>query len=288
MRIVFFGTPEFARASLEALFAMQEHTVAGVFTQPDRAKGRGMKLAFCPVKELAAARKIPVFQPVKMRDGTALSALRSLNPDLAVVVAYGRILPKPMLNTPRYGCVNLHASLLPELRGAAPIQWAIARGLSVTGVTTQRMAEEMDAGDILFAEETPIGPDETAGELHDRLKEIGASLLQKTVKAIADGSVVPAPQDPGRVTFAPILTKADGIIDTAKPAEELRRLVRAMNPWPGAVHGTLKIHRARVVEAGEGPQCIRCGDGRVLELLEVQAPGGRRMTAADYFRGLRP
>ena len=287
MKIVFFGTPDFARASLEALLDMPEHTVTGVFTQPDRAKGRGMKTTPCPVKELAEQRGLPVFQPRKMRDGTALETLRSLNPDLVVVVAYGRFLPGEMLDVPPKGCVNVHASLLPELRGAAPIQWAIARGFIKTGVTTQLMAEEMDAGDILLLEEIPIGAEETAGELHDRLRDLGASLLQKTVRAIAGGSVKPVPQEHAKATFAPILKKEDGIIDTSRPAPEIDCLIRAMNPWPGAMLGTLKIHRARFVPHGDGPRFVRCGDGGVLELVEVQAPGARRMSAEDYFRGKR-
>ncbi|MDR1668360.1 MAG: methionyl-tRNA formyltransferase [Oscillospiraceae bacterium] len=287
MRIAFFGTPDFARASLAALLDMPEHTVAGVFTQPDRAKGRGMKLTASPVKELAERHGIPVFQPVKMRDGTALTALRSLKPDLAAVVAYGRMLPKDMLDEPGLGCINLHASLLPELRGAAPIQWAVARGFAKTGVTTQKMAEECDAGDILLREETPIGADETAGDLHDRLRDLGASLLQKTIRAIADGTANPAPQDHAKATYAPILKKEDGVIDLSRPAAEIGCLIRAMNPWPGAALGALKVHRARIVPGGSGAKYIRCGDGGVLELLEVQAPGGRRMSAEDYFRGAR-
>jgi methionyl-tRNA formyltransferase len=287
------GTPDFARASLAALLDMPEHTVAGVFTQPDRASGRGMKLLPSPVKALALERGIPVFQPAKMRDGTALACLRELRPDLVTVVAYGRLLPREMLDLPSLGCVNIHASLLPELRGAAPIQWAIARGFAETGVTAQLMAEECDAGDILSSKATPIGEREDAASLHDRLRDMGASLLQETVSAIADGTAKPVPQDHAKATFAPILRKEDGIIDLTRPVREIDCLIRAMTPWPGAVLDGLKIHQARVVlpscapNAPLGPASRRCGDGGILELLEVQAPGKKRMDAEEFFRGQR-
>jgi methionyl-tRNA formyltransferase len=285
VKIVFMGTPEFARAHLSALLEMPEHTVAGVFTQPDRASGRGMKAVPSPVKALAEERGIPVFQPAKMRDGAALSQLRKLNPDLVVVVAYGRILPREMLELPPLGCVNVHASLLPELRGAAPIQRAIAGGHERTGVTTMKMAEECDAGDIYFSESIPIGAEEDASSLHDRLRDLGASLLKKTVAAITGGTATATPQDHSKATYAPILRKEDGILDLTRPAEELVRLVRAMNPWPrcrlaaggygthGVQDGGLIVHKARVDENGE------------FELLEVQAPGKKRMSAEEYFRG---
>jgi methionyl-tRNA formyltransferase len=276
LNIVFMGTPVFACASLEALLDMPEHTVVGVFTQPDRAAGRGMRLLPSPVKTLAAERNIPVFQPAKMRDGTAINQLRELQPDLVVVVAYGRMLPHEMLELPPLGCVNVHASLLPELRGAAPIQWAIARGLSKTGVTTQLMAEECDAGDILYQEAILIGEQEDASSLHDRLQNTGAALLQKTVRAIACGAVIPVPQNHEKATYAPILRKEDGVIDPSLSAVEIDRLIRAMNPWPGATLNGLKIHRA----------CLT-GDG-TLKLLEVQTPGKKRMSAEEYFRGVQP
>ncbi|MCL1807573.1 MAG: methionyl-tRNA formyltransferase [Oscillospiraceae bacterium] len=278
MKVVFMGTPDFARASLAALLDMPEVSVTGVFTQPDRAAGRGMKSLPSPVKVLALEHGLPVFQPVKMRDGAALGHLRECSPDLVVVVAYGRMLPREMLDFPPLGCVNVHASLLPELRGAAPIHWAIARGYTETGVTTQRMAEECDAGELLFSETTPIGDREDTPSLHDRLRELGAALLQKTVCALADGTAKPIPQDHAKATFAPILRKEDGIIDPALPAAEQDRLIRAMTPWPGATLNGLKIHRARLVPDG---------DGERLELLEVQAPGKKRMSAEEYFRGQR-
>lgn len=280
------GTPDFARASLAVLPDMPGHTVTGVFTQPDRASGRGMKLLPSPVKALALEYDIPVFQPVKMRDGTALACLRECRPDLVIVVAYGRMLPREMLDLSPLGCVNIHASLLPELRGAAPIQWAIARGHKQTGVTAQRMAEECDAGDILLSESTPIGEREDAASLHDRLRDMGAALLQETVRAIAGGTAKPVPQDHAKATYAPILRKEDGVIDLSRPAREVDCLIRAMTPWPGAALDGLKIHKARPVTNGSGPRFIVCKDG-ILELLEVQAPGKKRMSAEDYFRGYK-
>jgi methionyl-tRNA formyltransferase len=276
MKVVFMGTPDFAQASLAALLDMPEVSVVGVFTQPDRAAGRGMKLLPSPVKALALEHGLPVFQPAKMRDGAALGHLRELSPNLIAVVAYGRMLPNDILALPPLGCVNIHASLLPELRGAAPIQWAIARGYKETGVTAQFMAEECDAGDILFSESTAIGEREDTPSLHDRLRELGAALLQKTVRAIADGTAKPVPQDHSKATFAPILRKEDGSIDPNLPATEQDRLIRAMTPWPGATLNGLKIHRARLVTRG---------GGETLELLEVQAPGKKRMSAEEYFRG---
>ena len=285
MRIVFMGTPDFARAHLQALLDLPEHKVVGVFTQPDRASGRGMKPIPSPVKALAKEYNLPIYQPSKMRDGAAVYHLRELHSDLVVVVAYGRILPKEMLDIPPLGCINVHASLLPKLRGAAPIQWAIANGLERTGVTTMKMAEECDAGDVYFSESIPIGKDEYASSLHDRLRDLGASLLVKTVAAIADGSAVAVPQDHSKATYAPILKKEDGYLDLSRPAVELERLVRAMNPWPGTrrvagdngAHGAqdedLIVHKARV------------GDDGSFELLEVQAPGKKRMTAEEYYRG---
>jgi methionyl-tRNA formyltransferase len=275
MRIVFMGTPDFAAASLAALLDMPEHMVTGVFTQPDKTAGRGLKVLPSPVKQLAEERGIPVFQPAKMRCGEALGHLRELSPDLVAVVAYGRILPKEILGLPPLGCVNVHASLLPELRGAAPIQWAIARGFETTGVTTQRMTGEVDAGDILLQESTPIGADDTAATLHDRLRDMGAALLVKTIRAVFDGTVTPIPQDHSKATFAPILRKEDGVIDPSRPAAESERLIRAMTPWPGAVLNGLKIHKAGL-----------SGDG-LLELLEVQAPGKKRMSYQEYLRGQR-
>jgi methionyl-tRNA formyltransferase len=275
MNIVFMGTPDFARAHLQALLRLPEHNVVGVFTQPDKASGRGMKPVPSPVKALAEEHNLPIYQPSIMRDGSTASHLRELHPDIVVVVAYGRMLPREMLDIPPLGCINVHASLLPKLRGAAPIQWAIANGFEHTGVTTMKMAEECDAGDVYFCESIPIGKDEYAPSLHDRLRDLGASLLVRTVSAIADGSAVAVPQDHSAATYAPILRKEDGYLDLSRSAVELERLVRAMNPWPGAMLDDLKVHKARVGEDGS------------FELLEVQAPGKKRMTAEEYYRGKR-
>ena len=292
MKLVFMGTPDFAAASLGALID-GGHTITGVFTQPDRAVGRGMKMGCSPVKELALQASLPIFQPVKMRDGTALGILRGLEPDLVVVVAYGRILPEDMLAVPRLGCINVHASLLPELRGAAPIQWAVARGYEKTGVTTMYMASELDAGDMIFRAETPILPGDTAGSLHDRLRDMGAALLLKTVEAIERGGAPRVPQEHSKATFAPIIKKEDGRLDFSRPARELDCLIRGMNPWPGAYCKDLKIHAAEPLDRHSNKPagtiledgCVVCGDGGLLRLTEVQGPGGRRMPVVDYLRG---
>ena len=207
MRIVFMGTPDFAAVSLKKLLD-NDYDVVGVFTQPDKPKGRGMELAFSPVKEIALAAGLPVFQPEKMRDGTALAALQSLQPDLTVVVAYGRILPDDLLAVPRCGCINVHGSLLPKYRGSAPIQWAVLNGDKVTGVSTMYLAHDMDAGDVIYTAETEIGELETSGELFDRLADMGAALLTKTVDAIADGTAPRTPQDHAAPTYTKQLDKS--------------------------------------------------------------------------------
>jgi len=286
------GTPDFARASLAALIDAGRE-VAGVFTQPDRAKGRGMKLQHSPVKELALQHDIPVFQPAKMRDGTALEMLRPLKPDIAVVVAYGRLLPPELLAQPPLGCINVHASLLPELRGAAPIQWAVARGFMETGVTAMYMAEELDAGDIILYNKVSIGQSDTAGTLHDRLRDMGAGLLLQTLDQIENGTAPRVPQDSARATFAPIIRKEDGRIDFTRPVHEVDCHIRGMHPWPCAFFGELKVHKAAPTgETSDLPPGsavdgggIVCGGGGILKLLEVQGPGGRRMTIEDYLRG---
>ncbi len=295
MRIVFMGTPEFAVPSLDRLLK-DGHTVAGVFTQPDKPKGRGHKLAPPPVKELAMQHGLPVYQPEKMRDGQALAILRELAPELIVVVAYGKILPKDILELPKYGCINLHGSLLPKYRGAAPIQWSVLNGDPVGGVTTMYMAEGLDSGDMILSRSTPIGGDETSGELYGRLAEIGAQLLSETVMLIAEGKAPRIPQDDAAATHAPMLQKDQALIDWTKPAGQLHNLIRGMHPWPVAhtlLEGKpLKVHKAAVAE-GSGPagcvldekrMIVACGQG-ALELVEIQAEGSRRMTAADYLRG---
>lgn len=247
MRIVFMGTPEFAQASLQKLIGTG-HNIVGVFTQPDKPKGRGYKLVAPPVKELALEHNIPVYQPEKMKDGTALSILKELNPDLIAVVAYGRILPKDILELPKYGCINVHGSLLPKYRGAGPIQWSVIDGEPVTGVTTMYMGEGLDTGDMILKKETPIGENETYGELHDRLKEIGAEALVETIALIEQGKAPREKQDDSLSSYAPMLDKKIAKLDFNKPAQQLHNLIRGLSPWPVA-HTTvggklLKVHRA--------------------------------------------
>ncbi|MDR1736650.1 MAG: methionyl-tRNA formyltransferase [Oscillospiraceae bacterium] len=285
MRILFMGTPDFAVCSLAALLDAGMD-VCGVFTQPDKPAGRGMALAAPPVKALALSRGVPVFQPPKLRDGTALALIRELAPQLIAVVAYGRILPKEILEFPALGCVNIHASLLPKYRGAAPIQWAIARGETETGVTAQYMAEELDAGDIILSAKTPVGADETASELHDRLKELGAAALIDAVRLIGRGTAARTPQDADAATFAPILKKEDGVIDVSRPAREVYNRIRGFTLWPGAALNGLRVWKAGLVTEGiVDNTCIVCGDGGAVRLIEVQPPGGKRMGIDAYLRG---
>ena len=302
MRIVFMGTPDFAAASLQKLID-EGFDVVGVFTQPDKPKGRGMELSFSPVKELALRAGLPVYQPEKMRDGTALAILRELRPDILVVVAYGRILPDDMLALPRYGAVNVHGSLLPKYRGAAPIQWAVLNGDSVTGVSTMFLASEMDAGDIIYTDETEIGEFETAGELFDRLMDMGAKLLVKTLRAIEDGSAPRTPQDHTQATYVKMLDKSISPIDWNKRPREIVKHIYGLQPWPVAtmeLEGkTFRVFGAAytenhtektpgsVVSAGDAGIEIACADGQTLLVTELQAPGKKRMRAGDFLRGHR-
>ena len=302
MRIVFMGTPDFAAASLQKLID-EGFDVVGVFTQPDKPKGRGMELSFSPVKELALRAGLPVYQPEKMRDGTALAILRELRPDILVVVAYGRILPDDMIALPRYGAVNVHGSLLPKYRGAAPIQWAVLNGDSVTGVSTMFLASEMDAGDIIYTDETEIGEFETAGELFDRLMDMGAKLLVKTLRAIEDGSAPRTPQDHTQATYVKMLDKSISPIDWNKRPREIVKHIYGLQPWPVAtmeLEGkTFRVFGAAytenhtektpgsVVSAGDAGIEIACADGQTLLVTELQAPGKKRMRAGDFLRGHR-
>ncbi|HIT52436.1 MAG TPA: methionyl-tRNA formyltransferase [Candidatus Fimivicinus intestinavium] len=299
MRIVFMGTPEFAVPCLERLL-QDGHEVAGVFTQPDKPKGRGYAMAAPPVKQAAQRAALPVFQPISVKTEETLAQLRELAPELIVVVAYGKILPRAVLELPEYGCINVHASLLPRLRGAAPIQWAILRGDQKSGVTTMYMDTGLDTGDMLLKAETPIGADETAGELHDRLSQMGAQLLSDTLHALQRGSLRREPQREEDSTYAPMLDKSLCPIDWSKTAQEIHNQIRGLSPWPVAVTRLrgrqLKVHTSRLEEqSGVGPagavvvgkDCIRvvCGDGRLLSLVCVQPEGGKRMAAADFLRG---
>lgn len=302
MKIVFMGTPAFAVSSLSAL-AEAGHQIAGAFSQPDRPVGRHHnKLQPTPVKECAQSYGIPVFQPEKLRDGTALSILRELNPELIVVAAYGRILPDNILALPPKGCINVHSSLLPKYRGSAPINWAILNGESVSGVTIMHMASELDAGDIILQRATPIGEAEDAAALYDRLARMGGEMVVEAVAQIEAGTAARIPQDREGVTLAPMLSKALSPVDWTRSAQEIFNQIRGLIPWPGASTTALtgepvKLWGAQVVEkhtdaapgcviaaAGQGID-VACGDGLVLRILELQAPGGRRMTAAAYLSG---
>lgn len=296
MKAVFMGTPEFALPCLDALLAAG-HTASGVFTQPDKPKGRGYALTPPPVKIRAEELGLPVYQPAGVRDGSALEILRSLSPDIIVVVAYGKILPEEILRLPRYGCLNVHASLLPRHRGASPIQWAIVSGDRESGVTTMRMDIGMDTGDIYETAALPIGEEETAEQLHDRLSALGAKLLVSTLSGLEAGNLSPHPQPEEGVTYAPIIKKEMGLLDFTKPAAELYNLVRGFYPWPGTytfLEGKrLRVLSARVAaEAGEagrltlsdGRMLVGCKEGS-LELLEIQPEGKKRMPAAAFLQG---
>lgn len=300
MRIVFMGTPDFAAASLAKLIE-SENEVVGVFCQPDKPSGRKMEVTFSPVKQLALDHEIPVYQPVKMRDGTALQILKDLKPDLTVVVAYGRILPDDILAVPPCGTINIHGSLLPKYRGAAPIQWSVLNGDDIAGVTSMYLATEMDAGDIIYSEETPVGEYETSGELYDRLKEMGADLLIKTVSAIENGNAPRTPQDHDKATYVTMLDKEMAPIDFTKNAKGVIRWIYGLQPWPVATAefgGTqLKIFGAKytgnktdltpgtIVSTDKGGIEVACGNGETVLITEVQAPGKKRMASADYLRG---
>ena len=300
MRIVFMGTPDFASASLKKLID-EKFDVVGVFTQPDKPKGRGMELCASPVKELALENGLPVFQPVKMRDGTALAQIKALEPDILVVVAYGRILPDDILAVPKYGAINVHGSLLPKYRGAAPIQWAVRNGDKITGVTTMYLASEMDTGDIIYTAETEIGEYETSGELFDRLKDMGAELLVKTLRDIDAGIAPRAPQDHSKASYVTMLDKSICPIDWNKTPREVLKHIYGLQPWPVAtmeLEGkTVRVFAAKytdgktekvpgaVVSTDKGGLQIACADGETLLITELQAPGKKRMGAEDYLRG---
>ncbi len=299
MRVVFMGTPDIAATCLQKI--IEDGTqVVGVYTQPDRPKNRGMKLAFSAVKEVALAHNLPVFQPENFRQEETVETLRQLKPDVIAVVAYGRILPQSVLDIPAKGCINIHASLLPAYRGSAPYQWAVLDGLKETGVTAMYLVREMDAGDVIDAVKTPIGENETAGELLDRLAVLGGDLLSKTLSRLEKGEVTATPQDSRLVSFAPMLDKSICPIDWNQTAQQVHNHVRGLNPWPVAtarLGGTqFKIYTTVLIEgkAGVEPGTIlgltktglqvACKEGAV-EIRILQAEGGKRMAAPDYFRG---
>ena len=299
MRVVFMGTPDIAATCLKKILS-DGFQVVGVYTQPDRPKNRGMKLAFSPVKEVALEHGIPVYQPENFREDADVEQLQALQPDVVAVVAYGRILPQRVLDIPAKGCINIHASVLPAYRGSAPYQWAVLDGLAETGVTAMYLCREMDAGDILDVAKTPIGENETAGELLDRLAVLGADLLSETLTKIDSGTVAATPQDSSLATYAPMLDKTMCPIDFSKTAQQVHNHVRGMNPWPVATAqlggNRFKIYSTAVMDestdAAPGTVLgltktglkIACGDG-VIEIRILQAEGGKRMAAPDYFRG---
>ena len=299
MRVVFMGTPDIAATCLKKLLA-DGFDVAGVYTQPDRPKGRGMKMVCSPVKEVALAAGLPVFQPENFREEETVEQLRALQPDVVAVVAYGRILPQKVLDVPAKGCVNIHASILPQYRGSAPYQWAVLDGLKETGVTAQHMVLQMDAGDVIDVAKTPIGENETAGELLDRLAVLGADLLSNVLTRFENGNVEATRQNEAEVSFAPMLDKNMCPIDWTKTAQQVHNHVRGLHPWPVAtaelggtkfkIHQTVVLDNAPAAAPGTilgltktGLQ-VACGSGAV-EIRSLQAEGGKRMAAPDYFRG---
>lgn len=301
MRILFMGTPEFAVASLKKLVE-DGHEICGVFTQPDKPKNRGHKLAFSPVKEYALAENLTVYQPLKMRDGEAMSIVETLNPELIVVAAYGKILPKEILYFPRLGSINVHSSLLPKYRGAAPINWAILDGETETGVSIMYMAEELDAGDVILQKTTAIDDRENAQQLTERLAQLGADALSETVVSLANGTATRTPQDESQQTYASMLSKEMSPIDWNRTAHQISCQIRGLIPWPCAVtdvihNQSMKIYDAvateesttaapgTIVAAGKQGIDIACGDGKLLRIVELQAQGSKRMAAAAYLLG---
>ena len=304
MRVVFMGTPAFAVPSLEALDS-SDHEVVGVVTQPDRPKGRGQAVVPCPVKELALAKGLPVSQPAKMKSPEFLQQLSDWKPDVIAVTAFGRFLPKAILDLPPMGCVNVHGSLLPAYRGAAPIQWALIHGDPETGITTMMMDEGMDTGAVLLQQAVPIEPEDTALELGARLAQAGGALLVETLTRLAEGSVVPRQQDHARATVAPLLKKEDGVIDWTQSATVIANRIRGLSPWPGSYtfhHDHRLIIRKGRVDAQGGPGgndgqrpgtilavgpksfWVETGAGRI-EVLEVQPANKKRMSVEQFLQG---
>ena len=298
MNLVFMGTPEFAVPTLRLLHA-SGYPIAAVFTQPDKPAGRGQQLSTPPVKLAALDLGVPVHQPPKIRPPEVFELLKSLEPDAIVIVGYGKIIPQHIIDLPRYGCTNLHASLLPKYRGAAPVNWALVRGETVTGVTTMKIDAGLDTGDMLLRREIPIAPEDDAVTLARKLAEIGAPLMLETLHALEAGTVTPVKQDHSQATLAPILQKEDGLIDWSLPARDIANRVRGLVPWPGAYTrfrgGGMHVWKCRMQNAEckmgelrvEGRRLlVGCGDG-ALELLEVQLEGKRRISAADFLNGAR-
>lgn len=304
--IVFMGTPDFAVAALKKLHESR-HTVSVVVTQPDRPKGRGRKVHPSPVKKTASALGYEILQPQSVRDPNFFDRLKSIRPDIIVVIAYGQILPKALLDLPQLGAVNIHASLLPKYRGPAPIQWAIINGEKETGVTAMHMDAGLDTGDILLMEKTPVEPDDTSGTLHDRLSEMGAAVLLKTLEQLESGEIRPVPQDQALATYAPLLRKKDGHINWTQDAASIECMIRGMDPWPGAFtfldDKRLKIFRAQTLPGNLSASPRAASPGTVLEsfpdelrvaagtgalsITELQGASGKRLKVHDFLRGCR-
>ncbi len=296
MRVIFMGTPDFAVPSLQALLDRGDD-ICAVFTQPDKPKGRGHKLQPPPVKELALRHSLPVLQPDTLRDEAVQESIAELEPDAIIVVAYGKLLPPKVLSVPRLGCINVHGSLLPKYRGAAPIQWAVINGEKTAGVTTMFMAEGMDTGDMLLKSETEVGPEETSGELFDRLKLLGAKLLSETLDKLEQGELKAIPQDGTQATLAPLLKKEMSALDWSEPAQRIHDRIRGLNPWPCAAAvldgKRIKLLASQVIEGEgvpgtaynlDGELAAACGRG-MLRITELQADTGKRMSGKDYLLG---
>ena len=299
MKVIFMGTPDFAVASLRAL--LTKHEVVAVVTQPDKPKGRGKKMQFPPVKEVALEYGIDVLQPARVKEPEVVEQLRSYGADLIAVTAFGQILPESILNMPKYGCINVHGSLLPEYRGAAPMQWSIIDGKKVTGITTMFMAKGMDTGDMLLKKEVEILPTDNFADLHDKMAEVGANLLMETIEGLEAGTICRIPQEEALATYAPMIEKETGHIDWSKNGQQIIDLMRGLYPGPGAFavydEEPLKMFWAEA-EATEKPEAafgeivevtkkdfaVKCGDG-ILRIKEVQARGGKKMAADAYLRG---
>ena len=302
MNVIFMGTPDFSVPVLEGLIASKEHTVTAVVTQPDKARGRSGKLVFTPVKEVAVENDIPVYTPARVKDAEFVEQLRKIPCDVIVVVAFGQLLSKEILDYPKYGCINVHASLLPRWRGAAPMQWAILEGDEKTGVTTMQMSEGLDTGDMLLKAETVIEKEDTAETIHDRLSRMGKYLLLETLEKVEKGEIVPQKQDDILSCYAKMLKKDMGKIDMNWDAAKVERYIRGMNSWPSAYAEsrgkTLKLWRANVLPWNTGHKpgmvvdvlknsfIVQTGDG-CLELLEVQLEGKKRMDAGSFLRGVK-
>ena len=305
MRLVFCGTPEFAVPSLKHLLEQNDLEIAAVFTQPDRPRGRGHEVSLSPVKQMAVAAGIPVHQPEKIRAPESREVIQKIAPDAVVIIAYGQIIPATLLGIPKLGWINLHASLLPKYRGAAPIHWAIANGESVTGVSSMRIDAGMDTGEILLQRELAIGPDETSPEVAARLAELGAPLMVETLRGLAAGNISPQPQDNSLATYAPILKKEDGRIDWNSSAQQIFNRMRAFTPWPGAYSEfrsqTCHLRGLPVSKSGEeqatdlpgtlfvrdGELFVRCGHTTRLHVSSVKMEGRKQISGAEFVRGAR-